>query len=286
MMRDCFRCNKLALLPELRHHGRQCIVLGVHPLQHLPDPEAGVPTHISHQLSAGLSYPHLSPHLHPVVPCEDVLPPHTVVRQYCSCSCQQIPQLLGMMELLEEIAREEDIKTSLSGDQEQSPRQPPVNFNSPDLKNLRERLLKEVVSSSNARVIIEKPKVKTLFDTRPNLTANFLLPGADTPMMAKDSMSCLKGVPAMSQETFTFSLDRDIDQSLQALIMRLLPLATNYSNVVSWCEEIDRTDGLVNKAQLQAAGLPAGAEPGQGQADPPPTPPPVAVQQALHGDPQ
>ena len=45
------------------------------------------------------------------------------------------------------------------------------------------------------------------------------------------------------QETFTFSLDRDIDQSLQALIMRLLPLATNYSNVVSWCEEIDRTDG-------------------------------------------
>ena len=171
------------------------------------------------------------------------------------------------MELLEEIAREEDIKTSLSGDQEQSPRQPPVNFNSPDLKNLRERLLKEVVSSSNARVIIEKPKMKTLFDTRPNLTANFLLPGADTPMMAKESMSCLKGVPAMSQETFTFSPDRDIDQ-------------------VSWCEEIDRTDGLVNKAQLQAAGLPAGAEPGQGQADPPPTPPPVAVQQALHGDPQ
>ena len=99
------------------------------------------------------------------------------------------------MELLGEIAREEDIKTSLSGDQEQSPRQPPVNFNSPDLKNLRERLLKEVVSSSNAQVIIEKPKVKTLFDTRPNLTANFLLPGADTPM------SCLKGVPAMSQET-------------------------------------------------------------------------------------
>merc|ERR1719318_401003 len=34
--------------------------------------------------------------------------------------------------------------------------------------------------------------------------------------------------------------------------MRLLPLATNYSNVVSWCEEIDRTDGLVNQA-LSAA---------------------------------
>ena len=46
-----------------------------------------------------------------------------------------------------------------------------------------------------------KPNVKTLFDTQPNLTANFLLPGTDTPMRAKDIMSCLKGVPTMSQET-------------------------------------------------------------------------------------
>jgi len=204
--------------------------------------------------------------------------PTQFVRQYSSCSSQQVPQLSGMVEMLAEIARDEDIKSSLSEAQEPSPSQPPVNFNSPDLKTLRERLLKEVVSSSNAQVIIEKPKVKTLFDTRPNLTANFLMSGADTPMMVKDSMSCLKGVPAMSQETLllqellycllgnggqhivptrgssgvTFSLDRDIDQSLQALIMRLLPLATNYSNVVSWCEEIDRTDGLVNQA-LSAA---------------------------------
>jgi hypothetical protein len=38
---------------------------------------------------------------------------HTqLVRQYSSCSSQQIPQLLGMMELLGEIAREEDIRTS------------------------------------------------------------------------------------------------------------------------------------------------------------------------------
>ena len=54
------------------------------------------------------------------------------------------------------------------------------------------------------------------------------------------------------EQRATFSQDRDIDQSVQALIMRLLPLATNYSNVVSWCEEIDRTDGLVNQA-LSAA---------------------------------
>jgi hypothetical protein len=78
--------------------------------------------------------------------------------------------------------------------------------------------------------------------------------------MAKDSVSCLKGVPAMFQETLliqellycllvnggqhivpargstgvTFSLDKDIDQSLQPIILRLLPLASNYSNVVSW----------------------------------------------------
>ena len=61
-----------------------------------------------------------------------------------------------------------------------------------------------MVSSSNAQVIVEKPNVKTPFDARPYLPANFLmpLPGADTPMVAKDSVSCLlKGVPAMSQET-------------------------------------------------------------------------------------
>ena len=50
----------------------------------------------------------------------------------------------------------------------------------------------------------------------------------------------------------TFSQDRDIDQSLQALITRLLLLGPNCSNVVSWCIEIDRTDGLVYQA-LSAA---------------------------------
>lgn len=43
------------------------------------------------------------------------------------------------------------------------------------------------------------------------------------------------------EQRATFSQDRDIDQSVQALIMRLLPLAPNYSNVMSWCFEIDRT---------------------------------------------
>jgi len=206
--------------------------------------------------------------------------PTQFVRQLNNCSSQQVPQLSGMLELLAEISKNEDMKTVLNEDPSQTSSQPPVNFNSPDLKTLRERLLKEVVSSSNAQVVTEKPKVKTLFDTRPFLTANFLLPmpGVDKPLLAKDNMSCLKGVPAMSQETLllqellycllgnggqhivpargsagiTFSLDQDMDQSLQSLILRLLPLATNYSNVVSWCEEMDRTDGLVNQA-LSAA---------------------------------
>ena len=51
------------------------------------------------------------------------------------------------MELLAEIARDDDIKTYFSEDQEQSPSQPRVKFNSPDLKTLHERLLKEAVSS-------------------------------------------------------------------------------------------------------------------------------------------
>jgi hypothetical protein len=38
--------------------------------------------------------------------------PTQLVRQYSSCSSQPIPQLLDMMGLLGEIAREEDIKTS------------------------------------------------------------------------------------------------------------------------------------------------------------------------------
>ena len=44
----------------------------------------------------------------------------------------------------------------------------------------------------------------------------------------------------------TFTLDQDMDQSL---ILRFLTLATN---IVTRCEEMDRTDGLVNQA-LSAA---------------------------------
>ena len=204
--------------------------------------------------------------------------PTQFVRQYSSCSSQQVKQLPGMMQLLAEIVNNDDIKTALNEEAE-APNNPPVNFNSPDLKTLRERLLKEVVSSTNAQVVLEKQKPKTLFDSRPALTANFLL-GGDA-MKTRDSLSCLKGVPTMSQESLllkellycllgnggqhivpaqgtagvAFTLDKDMDQSLQALITRLLPLATNYSKVVSWCEETDRADGLVNQALSSALEL-------------------------------
>ena len=55
-------------------------------------------------------------------------------------------------------------------------------------------------------------------------------------------------VPTRGLAGVTFSIDRYIDLSLQVLIMRLLPLATNYSNFLSWCEEIYRMDWLVNQA--------------------------------------
>jgi len=207
--------------------------------------------------------------------------PTQFVRQYSSCSSQQIRQLPGMMELLAEIAKSDEMKAALSNDRSEAPNNPPVNFNSPDLKNLRERLLKEVVSSSNAQVVSEKQKPKTVFDSRPALTANFLFSQPGENKLSRDSISCLKGVPTMSQETLllqellycllgnggqhivpvksntgvTFTLDKDMDQSLQALITRLLPLATNYSKVVSWCEETDRTDGLVNQALSSALEL-------------------------------
>jgi len=203
--------------------------------------------------------------------------PTQFVRQYSTCSSQQVKQLPGMMQLLGEIVKNDDIKNALN-DEVEVPRNPPAKFNSPDLKTLRERLLKEVVISSTGQMVSERQKPKTMFDTRPALTANFLLPVPGVETMARDSVSCLQGVPTISQETIllqellyclvgnggqhiipartntgiTFTLDTDMDLSLQALIMRLLPLASNYSKVVSWCEETDRSAGLVNQA-LSAA---------------------------------
>jgi len=196
--------------------------------------------------------------------------PQQFIRQWSNCSSQQIHQLSGMVELLAQIAPDKQIKSALSSDPASKPAsQLNENINSPDYRSLKERLLKQVVSSSNAQIVSSKPREKTLFDTRPHLTANFVFPGSNT------RGSRLTGVPASSQEfsllsellytllgnnsdhivpsktgsgELKFLLDPDMDTSLQSLIERLLPLASDYSQVVSWCEETSPSDGLVNTA--------------------------------------
>ena len=182
-----------------------------------------------------------------------------------------------MVDILGQVCQDQQVKSYLTSnpagrggsDLTESP-------NSPDIKSLKERLLKEVVSSTNAQIVASKPKPKTLFDSRPHLTANFVFPGS------QQRASKLSGVPASSQEfsllsellyTFLgnnadhivpsktqsgevrFSLDRDMDESLQALIERLLPLASHYSAVVSWCETTGPADGLVNTALVAGINL-------------------------------
>ena len=227
------------------------------------------------------------PHLPYTRPCSGSAPPASVptaslqqltrqaaqpqqfVRQFSAASSQHIPQLSGMVDLLNQVSQDEDIKAALNSrsrinTNEGGGLEAGGNMNSPDYKKLRERLLKEVVSSTNAQLVSSKPKAKKVFSNRPNLTANFLMPNDDNGLGDKENISRLKGVPASSQESsllsellytllgntgehmapscddsglVTFSLDRHIDPSLKSLIQRLLPLASHYSAVVAWCEE-------------------------------------------------
>ena len=182
-----------------------------------------------------------------------------------------------MVEILSQVCQDEEIKNNLNKQCSTAAAGAGNNSNSPDYKNLRERLLKEVVSSTNAQLVQNKPKPRTIFDNRPNLTANFLF---DT--SSSGSAHSLKGVPASSQEnsllqellytllgnsgdhitpvsapdnTVTFTLDKSIDQSLASLLQRLLPLAAHYSAVVSWCEDTGPVDGLVNQALVAGINL-------------------------------
>ena len=72
------------------------------------------------------------------------------------------------------------------------------NFNSPDLKTLRERLLTTVAASSAHLGKEEKRKRSGVLEDRPHLTSNFvLLPAGQQPSLA----ACLKDVPPSSQES-------------------------------------------------------------------------------------
>ena len=55
--------------------------------------------------------------------------------------------------------------------------------------------------------------------------------------------------------TVSFSLDKSIDPSLASLIQRILPLASHYSAVVSWCEMVTQMDGLVNQALVAGVNM-------------------------------
>jgi len=206
--------------------------------------------------------------------------PTQFVSQFSNCSRLNIPQLSGMVDLLTQVCQDEEIRANLNQPSSTKAGNP-GNANSPDYRSLRERLLKEVVSSTNAQLVVSKPKIKRVFDNRPNLTSNFIFPNSNNGLNNKTTISCLKGVPPSSQESsllsellytllgntgdhiipsisddsdlVTFSLDKDIDKSLQSLIQRLLPLASHYSAVVTWCEDTCPEDGRVNQAL--AAGI-------------------------------
>jgi len=178
--------------------------------------------------------------------------PAQFIRKYKSSTTSQIPELSGMMELLNQMSVREDIKTALA------PKQVESEYGSPDLVALRDRLLKTVKANTETQVTKQKAKKKTVFDDRPFLTNNFV-----TDVGNKENISNLRGVPVSSQESclveellyalvgnttshikpvrhssghFTFKLDPNIDNSLKSLVSRILPLCENYSKVVGWCE--------------------------------------------------
>jgi len=196
--------------------------------------------------------------------------PAQFIRKYKSSTTSQIPELSGMMELLNQMSVREDIKTALA------PKQVESEYGSPDLVALRDRLLKTVKANTETQVTKQKAKKKTVFDDRPFLTNNFV-----TDVGNKENISNLRGVPVSSQESclveellyalvgnttshikpvrhssghFTFKLDPNIDNSLKSLVSRILPLCENYSKVVGWCEG-DLVVGRTNQALVSALDL-------------------------------
>jgi len=191
--------------------------------------------------------------------------PTQFIRKYKSCSKSQIPALGGMVSLLAEITDNKELKDSLR------PKKVESSYSSPDLKTLRERLLKNVEKMNIENQTKQKPKKKTIFDDRPYLTNNFVIETSNK----ENVISNLRGVPVSSQESclveemlyslignatshiqpvrstadasISFNLDQNIDNSLKSLISRILPLCVNYSKVISWCEG-DLVTGQTNQA--------------------------------------
>lgn len=207
--------------------------------------------------------------------------PTQFVRKYSECAGQQIPVLSGMVHLLAEMVDQPALVQALSAHPSASSQAPLVDTNSPDLRALRERLLKQVVLSNAAAGHVARTKPnqkKTIFADRTYLTNNYIL---DTSGQNKENVANLKGVPVSSQEStlvgellyclvgcgsshiqplasqsggIRFKLDDNIDHSLQCLINRILPLCENYSRVVSWCEG-EEVVGRTNQALVASIEL-------------------------------
>jgi len=149
------------------------------------------------------------------------------------------------------------------------------SFASPDLKALREKLMKNVEITSVQLVGPERPKPKHIFSDRPYLSANFVT--ERLPKAGVRAPSSLSGVPALSQERLLvrellyllvghpgehitpqqgnrFSLSPCIELGLASLIKRLLPLAAHYSRVTAFIEDVSGLAhcGLVNQALVSS----------------------------------
>ena len=94
------------------------------------------------------------------------------------------------MAVLDEITDREDIKNVVSAKQMEN-----LAHNSPDLKTLRERLLKNVKMNTEVASTKSKAKKKTIFDERTFLTHNFVTDVSCN----KENISNLRGVPVSSQ---------------------------------------------------------------------------------------
>jgi len=154
-----------------------------------------------------------------------------------------------------------------------SPKKADGQYSSPDLKTLRERLLKNVEKMNIDAQAKQKLKKKTIFDERTYLTNNFVIEANN-----KQNVANLRGVPVSSQEyrlveellyclvgnstshiqpirsssgVLSFVLDANIDNSLKSLLQRIIPLCENYSKVVSWCEG-DDASGRTNQALVSS----------------------------------
>ena len=89
--------------------------------------------------------------------------PRQFVTQFSACSAQHIPQLSGMVDILAGVSQDEDLKVTLRDrSNSQMSTKSQANMNSPDYKKLRERLLKEAVNSTEAKLVVNKPKSKKI----------------------------------------------------------------------------------------------------------------------------